>query len=72
MKRHKEMRAILNAETRRLQQVLAIVVACHAAAENGTEFDMPDVLAVVIALLGESLRGIDQLQLAGRRHGRLR
>lgn len=64
--------AALNAETRRLQQVLAIVVAVRVAADEGAEFDVADALAVVASLLGDSLRGLDQLQLQGGRHGTAR
>lgn len=68
----RRVHAALNAETRRLQQVLAIVIACRAAADQGAHFDVPDALAVVIGLLRESLRSLDRLQLAEVRHGRSR
>lgn len=45
-------------------RAMAIVIACQTAAEEGADFDVPDVLAVVAALLGESLRGLDRLEAA--------
>lgn len=66
MSRNRKAPAMLNGETRRLQQAMAIVIACQTAAEEGADFDVPDVLAVVAALLGESLRGLDRLEAASR------
>lgn len=54
----------INDETRRLQKVLAVLIALQAAAEEGADFDVGDALAVVIPLLNESLAGLDRLELA--------
>jgi hypothetical protein len=54
----------INAEMRRLQKVLAVLIAVQAAAEDGADFDMGDALAVVIPLVNESLAGLDRLETA--------
>lgn len=55
----------INDELRRLQRTMAVLVCLQAAAEEGTEADMGDALAVVVALVAESLRGLDQLEATG-------
>ena len=54
----------INDEMRQLQKVLSVLIACHVAIEEGAKFDVGGVLAVVIALLRESLAGLDQLEAA--------
>lgn len=51
----------INDEMRRLQKVMAVLIACHAAVEEGAEFDVADVLAVVIALVNETLAGLGRI-----------
>ena len=53
----------INDETRRLQKVLAVLIALQAAADEGTDFDVGDALAVVIPLVAESLAGLDRLEV---------
>lgn len=53
----------LNGEIRRLQKILAVLIALQAAATEGAEFDVGDALAVVVALVGESLRGLDCIEV---------
>lgn len=57
------MSRAINDEMRRLQKVLAVLIALQAAAEEGTEFDVGDALAVVIPLLHESLAGLDRIEV---------
>lgn len=52
----------INDEIRRLQRTLAVLVCLQAAAAEGTDADMGDALAIVVALLGESLAGLDRLE----------
>lgn len=52
----------INDELRRLQRTMAVLVCLQAAAEEGTEADMGDALAVVVALVAESLAGLDRLE----------
>jgi hypothetical protein len=54
----------VNDEMRRLQKLLAVLVCIQAAAEEGTDFDVGDALAVVVALVDETLRGLDRLEVA--------
>jgi hypothetical protein len=54
----------LNDELRRLQRTMAILIACQAAAEEGAKFDMADALTVIVALIAESLAGLDGLEVA--------
>lgn len=42
---------------RRLQKTMALLVCMQAAAEEGADTDLGDALAIVVALVGESLRG---------------
>lgn len=52
----------INAELRRLQKTMAVLICLQAAAEEGTEADMADALAVVVALVRESLASLDRLE----------
>jgi len=52
----------INDEMRRLQKVVAVLIALQVAAEEGTEFDVGDALAVVIPLVNESIAGLDRLE----------
>lgn len=63
MRRHKQLKTALNDELRRLQKIMAVLIACQVAAEEGAEFDVADVIAVAIALLRESLAGVDCLEV---------
>lgn len=51
-------------EMRRLQKVLAVLIAIQAAAGEDTEFDVADALAVVIPLLNQTLTGLDRLEVS--------
>lgn len=52
----------INDEIRRLQRTMAVLVCIQAAAAEDTEADLSDALAVVVALVDESLRGLDRLE----------
>lgn len=54
----------INDEIRRLQRTMAVLVCLQAAADEGTEADMGDALAIVVGLVAESLRGLDRLEVA--------
>lgn len=54
--------ANINDEIRRLQRTLAVLICLQAAAEEGTEADLADALTVVVALVSESLAGLDRLE----------
>jgi len=54
----------LNDEIRRLQRTMAVLVCLQAAAEEDTDADMGDALAVLVELLDESLTGLDRLELS--------
>lgn len=54
--------ATLNDELRRLQKVLAVLIAIQVAAQEGTVFDIADALAVVVPLVNETLAGLDRLE----------
>jgi hypothetical protein len=42
----------------------APLICIKCAADDGVEFDVADALALVVAQIGESLVGLDQLELA--------
>lgn len=58
------MSRTINDEIRRLQRTLSVLVCIQAAAAEGTDADLGDALAVVVALVTESLAGLDQLEAA--------
>lgn len=60
-------RTTLNAEMRRLQQAQALLIAIQHAATYDVEFSVSDTLIVVLALIEESLVGLDRLEV---QHGR--
>ena len=66
MSRKHSMLAI-NDEIRRLQRTMAVLVCIQAAAAEDTEADLGDALAVVVALVDESLRGLDRLEASSDR-----
>lgn len=49
-------------EIRRLQNTQALLIAVHYAANEEAEFDVSDALAVIVALIGESLAALDRLE----------
>lgn len=53
----------INDEMRRLQKVVAVLIAIQVAAEEDTEFNVADALAVVIALANETLAGLDRIEV---------
>jgi len=53
----------LNDEIRRLQKILAVLIACRVATDEDTDFDVGDALAVIVGLLREALTGLDRLEL---------
>ena len=55
--------ATINDEMRRLQKALAVLIALQVAAEEGTDFDVGDALAVVIPLLQQSIAGLDRIEV---------
>jgi hypothetical protein len=57
----------INDEIRRLQRTMAVLVCIQAAAAEDTEADLGDALAVIVALVGDSLRGLDRLEASGDR-----
>lgn len=62
MSRRTRQQPTVNDELRRLQRTMAVLVCMQAAADEGTEADMGDALAVVVALVAESLQGLDRLE----------
>lgn len=54
----------LGDEIRRLQKIQALLIAVQYAANDEVEFDTSDALAVIVALVDESLSGFDHLELA--------
>jgi len=61
MKRRKPRPDIAD-EIRRLQKTQALLIAVHHAANEEVEFDVSDAIAVIVALVEDSLRGLDQLE----------
>lgn len=57
----------INDEIRRLQRTMALLVCIKAAAAEDTKADLGDALAVVVALVDESLRGLDRLEMSSCR-----
>ena len=57
----------INDEIRRLQRTMAVLVCIQAAAAEDTEADLGDALAVVVALVGDSLQGLDRLEASSDR-----
>jgi hypothetical protein len=47
-------------EIRRAQKIQALLIAVHYAANEEVEFDVSDALVVILALVDESLRGLDR------------
>jgi hypothetical protein len=66
MSRKRSMLTI-NDEIRRLQRTMAVLVCIQAAAADDTEADLGDALAVVVALVGDSLQGLDRLEASSDR-----
>lgn len=60
----KRLRATVGAEIGRLHKTHALLIAIQFAANHEAEFDVSDALAVVVALVGESLAGLDRLEAA--------
>lgn len=61
----------INDELRRLQRTMALLVCVQAAAAEGTDADLGDALAIVVALVAESLAGLDRLEASSEvRDGR--
>jgi hypothetical protein len=57
-----KVRPNINTEIRRLQRTVAVLICLQAAAEEGTDADMGDALAVVVALVNEWLAALDRLE----------
>ena len=57
----------INAEIRRLQRTMALLVCIQTAAAEDTEADLGDALAVIVALVEDSLQGLDRLEASGDR-----
>lgn len=53
----------LNDEIRRLQKILAVLIACRVATDEDTDFDVGDALSVIVALLSDALAGLDRLEV---------
>lgn len=51
-------------ELRRLQKTHALLVAVQFAANHDAEFDVSDALAVIVALIDDSLAGLDRLEVS--------
>lgn len=60
----KRLRLAIGLEIGRLRKTHALLVAVQFAANHEAEFDVSDALAVVVALIGESLAGLDRLETA--------
>ena len=57
-------RPTLNDEIRRLQQAQALLIAIQHAANYDVDFSVSDTLLVVLALIGESLDGLDRMEVS--------
>lgn len=51
-------------EIRRLQKTQALLIAVQFAANYEAEFDVSDALAVIVALIDDSLASLDRLEAA--------
>lgn len=60
----KRLKATISAEIGRLHKTHAVLIAIQFAANHEAEFDVSDALAVVVALIGDSLAGLDCLEAA--------
>lgn len=49
-------------EIRRLQKTYALLIAVQDASNHNVEFDVSDALAVIVALVEDSLQGLDRLE----------
>lgn len=58
----KRLRLAISGEIRRLHKTHAVLIAIQFAANHEAEFDVSDALAVVVALISESLTGLDRLE----------
>lgn len=54
----------LNDCIRRLQKTYAVLVAVQFAANHEAEFDVSDALAVIVALVDETLDDLDLLEVS--------
>lgn len=60
----KRLRLAISGEIRHLQKTHAVLIAIQFAANHEAEFDVSDALAIVVALLSESLTSLDRLEAA--------
>ena len=51
-------------EIRRLQKTRSLLIAVQFAANHEAEFDVGDALAVIVALVHESIAGLDRVEAA--------
>lgn len=58
------LRLAIGVEIGRLRKTHAVLIAIQFAANHDAEFDVGDALAVVVALIGESIAGLDGLEAA--------
>jgi hypothetical protein len=63
MSRRKVKPATLNDETRRLQKAQALLIAIQHAARQDIDFDAADALSVIVALVEETLAGLDRVEV---------
>jgi hypothetical protein len=54
----------INFEIRRLQKTQALLIAIQHCANYDVEFEISDALAVVVAMVEETLAGLDRLEAA--------
>lgn len=63
-RRNQTKRPTLNDQIRRLQKTHALLIAIQHAANYDVDFSVSDSLIVVLALVDETLRGLDRLEVS--------
>lgn len=61
----------INDEIRRLQKTQALLICIKCAADEGVEFDVADALAIIVAMIEESLAALDRLETVVRKESLL-
>jgi hypothetical protein len=59
----------INVEIRRLQKTHALLLSIQHSANYDVKFSVADALSVVVALVDESIAGLDQLELTLGKEG---
>ena len=64
MNARKKQPTTLHEQIRRLQKIKALLICVQHSADEGVEFDVADALAVIVALIDDSLAGVDRLEVS--------